>query len=312
MIKYFTCLFTILCLIASTAQAGREGIAAVVNNVAITNSDVNDRLKLIILSTGLPQENKELVERVRGQVVDMLVDESLRVQEAKRLDITVTDADIDDGFKQIAANNNTDADKFKAGLKARGIRLETLADQIRAQVAWGKVVQREVRPKVEVTDADIDTEIEQLRRNIGKTQYLLAEILLTVDESRNANEVETFAANLAAQLKKQPENFPRAAREFSQASGAQQGGNMGWVLADQLPPELAVALTDLQDKSISTPIRTNLGYHILLVRERRTVSESLIPKREEIMQLLGNMRLERAARRYYQDLRSSSFIEKRG
>lgn len=308
---FFALIFAILSLIIPPAHAGREGIEAVVNTAAITNSDVNDRLKLIVLSTGLPQENKELLERVRGQVIDMLIDESLRLQEAKRLDIAVTDAEIDDGFKQIAANNNVPVDTFKAGLKSRGIQLETLADQIRAQVAWGKVVQRQVRPKVEVTDADIDTELEQLRRNIGKTQYLLAEILLTTDNTTKAQDVENFATRLAAQLRQQPENFPRAAREFSQASGAQQGGSMGWVLADQLPPELANALEGLADKSISNPIRTNLGYHILLLQQRRTVTEALIPKRDDIMQTLGTMRLERAARRYYQDVRSSAFIEKR-
>ncbi len=295
-----------------TFASGREGIAAVVNAEAVTNSDVNDRLKLIALSTGLPQDNQELVTRLRAQVKDMLIDETLRLQEANRLEIKVTDAEIEEGFKQIATNNNIPVDKFKEGLKRSGINLQTLADQIRAQVGWGKVIQRQVRPRIEVTDADIDIELQQLRKNIGKTQYLLAEILLTVDEGRPESEVQNFAARLTSQLRQKPESFPRAAREFSQASGAQQGGMMGWVLADQIPSELSAIVEGMKDQSISDPIRSPLGYHILLLRERRSVTEQIMPTREQIMQNIGNMRLERAARRYYQDLRGSAFIELRG
>lgn len=290
--------------------AGKEGIAVIVNQDVITKSDVNERLNLIAASTGMPK-NPELMAKLRPQIVDMLVDEQIRMQEARRLKIDITKEDVEGGFKQIAQQNNIDVSEFKKMLKARGINLRTMEDQIKAQMAWGKVIQKKLRPQIEVSEADIDSELEILRGKIGKTEYLVSNIYLPVTEQKKEAEVSSLANRVVGQLRQQPELFPRVAQQLSQAPGAANGGNLGWVSEGQLPEDLEKVLPKLALKEISAPIKTTLGYYIMVVREKREITEATLPKRDDIAQRLGMERIERAQRRYMMDLQGSAYIEVR-
>ena len=287
-----------------------QGIAVIVNQDAITQSNVNDRMKLIATSTGMP-DTKELMDKLRPQVIDMLVEEQIKLQEAKRLKLTVTQEEINGGFTQISQQNNIPAEDFKKMLKARGIRIGTMEDQIRSQIAWGKVVQKRVRPQIDVSDADIDSQLELLRSKMGKAEYRLANIYLPFNEEKKQGEVKAFADKVVGQLRQQPELFPRVAIQFSQAPGAAQGGVMGWVSEGELATELDEKLPSLTVNEVSDPIKTLSGYYILLVREKRQMTEENLPTREALTERIGTERLDRGQRRYLMDLRSSAYIESR-
>jgi peptidyl-prolyl cis-trans isomerase SurA len=307
-------LFLAVCAISFAAvpvhAANTQGIAVIVNQDAITQSNVNDRMKLIATSTGMP-DTKELMDKLRPQVVDMLVEEQIKLQEAKRLKLNVTQEEINGGFTQIAQQNNIPPEEFKKMLKARNIRIGTMEDQIRSQIAWGKVVQKRVRPQIEVSDADIDSQLEQLRSKIGKTEYRLANIYLPFNEEKKQSEVSEFANKIVSQLRQKPDLFPRIAIQFSQAPGAAQGGLMGWVSEGELAPELDDKLKTLAVNEASEPIKTLSGYYILLVREKRQMTEENLPSREDLTERIGTERLDRGQRRYLMDLRSSAYIESR-
>lgn len=299
-----------LVLPVAAHAAGKEGIAVIVNQDAITNSDVEDRMGLIAASTGMPP-SPELLAKLRPQVIDMLVEEQIKMQEAKRLKIDVTKEEIDGGFNQIAAQNKIPVEDFKKMLTSRKIHLVTMEDQIKAQLAWGKVIQKRLRPQVDISEADIDSELEMLRGKIGKTQYLLADIYLPTDEQRKDSEVSAVAGKVYSQLQKQPELFPRVAQQLSQAPGATQGGGLGWISEGELSQEIDAVLPSLQIGEISAPIKSMTGYHILLLREKRQITEETLPKRDDLTQRLGTERLDRLQRRYLLDLRSSAYIENR-
>jgi peptidyl-prolyl cis-trans isomerase SurA len=307
---FFVCGLVAALTLPLSAQAGKEGIAVVVNQDVVTMSDVGDRLKLIAVSTGLP-DTPELTQKLRPQIVEMLVEEQIKSQEARRLDLKTTPEEVTEAFGQIAAQNNISADEFKKMLKSRGIRLSTLDDQIRTQILWTKVVQRKLRPQVDVSDADIDSEMEKLRENIGKTQYRVAEIFLPVTDPQKDAQAKGFAAKLVAQLRKQPELFPKVARQFSQAPGAAQGGSLGWVSEGQLAQEVDGTIRQMEVGGLSDPVKSLSGYHIVLLQDKRQIAEEHLPPREEILQRLGTQRLDLLQRRYLLDLRSAAFIEKR-
>lgn len=309
--KIFSLLLT-LCLLMPVAAkaAGNEGIAVVVNSDAITNSDVNERMKLIASSTGIPQ-SPEAIKKLRPQIIDMLVDDMLKMQEARRMGVKVSKEEVDGGFAEIAKNNNIPADDFRKMVEKSGIQIRTLEDQIRAQIAWGKVVQGKVRSKIEVSDSDIDAELNKIKRKLGQQQYRLSEIFLPVNNPAKEGELSTFAGKLVEQLRKQPEAFPKAAQQFSQAPGGKRGGDMGWIEKGQLPKEVDDKLETLEVDAISDPIKSQNAYYILMLKEKRVMTEEMLPKREDILQRIGTQRLERAARRYMLDLRATAFIETR-
>jgi peptidyl-prolyl cis-trans isomerase SurA len=313
--KIFSLLLTLLILIpvfipGAAKAAGSEGIAVVVNNEAISNSDVDERMKLIATSTGIAK-NPELMGKLRAQIIDMLIDETLKMQEAKRLKLTVSKADIDAGFAEIAKNNNIAPEDFRKMIDRTGINIETMNDQIKAQLAWGKVIQTRVRPKIEVSDSDIDTEMAKLKSKLGENQYHVAQIYLPINDAAKEADVTNFVSKLDGQLKQQPDAFPKAAQQFSQAPGAKQGGDMGWIEKGQLPDEVDALLDTLDANQISEPVKSQNAFYIIKVIEKRQMTEALLPKREQLLQKIGLQRMERAARRYMLDLRSSAFIETR-
>ena len=105
--------------------------------------------------------------------------------------------------------------------------------------------------------------------------------------------------------------FFRVAQEFSKAAGATNGGVLGWVQQDHLNERVGKALLSMEKNSVSAPVRSASGYHILFLRDVRLISEDTIPDDQQMMTILGNERLERAQRRYYLDLKAAAFIENR-
>ncbi|MFA7276919.1 MAG: peptidylprolyl isomerase [Pseudobdellovibrionaceae bacterium] len=294
----------------ATAATKAESIAAVVNHGVVTISDVNARLTLIAKTTGMP-ESKELMNKLRPQILDSLIEEQLRTQEAERLGLAVEEKEIDNGFSQIAKQNNIPPDTFRKMLGQQGISISTMRDQIKAQIAWQKIIQKRIRPRVNVTDSDIDTELESLKGKINTDQYKLAEIYLPVLDIKQSGQVRSTAQNIFDQLQVTPQAFGKYAKEFSASPGAAQGGLIGWITAGQLPEELDKALPTLVKDKVAAPIQTKTGYYILLLLDKRRLEAGKMPTRDEITEKIGVGRMERAARKYLIDLRAAAFIEKR-
>jgi peptidyl-prolyl cis-trans isomerase SurA len=251
------------------APAGVQigGIIATVNDDVITATDLNDRLRLAFFTSNLP-ETEDNKKRLLPQVLRGLIDESLQRQEAAKLGITVADDEIKTAAARLAADNKLPADQLEDFLKSRGVPIRTLKNQIEAAMLWGKVIQRRLRPLVEVGDEEVQARMDRYRANAGKTEYLVAEIFLRVDDSANEAQVENVASSLVTQIEGGA-NFAAVAQQFSQGAGALQGGDLGWVTQGQLPRELDGALADLGGRGLTRPIRSPSGYHILLVRDTR-------------------------------------------
>ena len=294
----------------NTVQAASETIFAVVNEDAITQSDVEDRMKLIMISSRMPN-TQEMRDQLRPQILNTLIEEQLKFQEAARLEQVVTQEEIDSGFAQIAQQNNAPPEQFKEMIMRSGININTMYRQIESQSAWGKVVQTYIRPQISISDADVQDAMQRLKENIGETEYLLAEIFLPLEDPKEASELNLLANKLSQDLREQRVPFFKVAQQFSKSAGASSGGDLGWIQQSQLEEEISEVLAKMQPNEISTPVRTRTGYHILLLREKRTLSEDTMPSEAGMMNDIGTERLERMQRRHLQDLKAGAFIEQR-
>lgn len=287
-----------------------EKIAAVVNSDAITFSDVSDRMNMIIASSGLA-DTEDIREKLKSQVIGSLIDEQIRLQEARRLNLEIGESEVNNAFSALAKQNKMSFGDFRKVIEERGVPLKTMERQITSQIAWTKVVQQELRPQINISEKDIDDLLARLEKNIGKTEYLVAEIYLPVEAAKSENEVKQLAQKLAGQLQSGKASFFRVAQQFSKAAGAPQGGDMGWVQEGQLEGPLDEALKGLDKDQVSVPVRSLSGYHILLARDKRDILKDNIPSRQDVMNTLGLERLDRLQRRYFMDLKSAAFIENR-
>ncbi len=267
----------IILLLSGTAKAhasAEEGIAAVVNDSVITVTDVNERTKLY-LSGSSQQSSPEDRKKMEQQVLGKLIDEALQLQEAKKLDITIDEGQVNNGFSYIAKQNNLSPDEFRKRLKDSGVSIDSLFAQIKAEIAWDQVIKRKLRPQVSITESDIDMTMDQIAQGKGKKQYHVAEILLNVPNAAEDSDVHSKADDLVKQIR-DGAPFSGIARANSQAPGANSGGDLGWVQEGQLAPELDAVLKKLQPGQIAPPILSGNNYHILFLRETRNSGDDSV------------------------------------
>lgn len=251
----------------AAASAGDLSIAAVVNDEAVSNADVDGRLRLALLGAGM-QPPPEVVARLKTQVLRAMVDERIQLQEAKRLGVTVEEEEIAQELARLAQQNGVPPDKLAAFFASRGVPLSALREQIRASIAWAKVVQRKIRPQIVVGEDEVDAEVERLQTVAGSQEFLVASILLPVDRPQEEDSVRQTGLRLIEQMAKGA-RFSAVARQFSQDPTAASGGDLGWVRPGQLDPKVDAALAQMKPGSVSPPIRTASGFQIVMLREVR-------------------------------------------
>ncbi len=254
---------------AATALAqGDQRIAAIVNDEVISIQDVEDRLDLLLATSNL-DDSAESRSRLRPEVLRILVDDALKRQEARRLDIKVVRADIDRAIAQIEEQSKLSPGQLAEVLRQRGVSMASLVDQLEADLAWIRVVNRLARDRLEIAAEDIDAEIGRLQQSTGQPEFRVAEIFLPVDDPREEDDVAELATRLVNDIRGGA-SFAALARNFSQGATAAAGGDLGWIRRGQIDDPLDAALPQLAPGQVSPPIRTSLGYHLLLLVDRRT------------------------------------------
>src|SRR5208282_1417286 len=250
----------------SLAQESR--IVAVVNNDVITADDVAGRLMLVMRSSDIP-DTPENQQRLAPRVLRQMIDEKLELQEATRLNVKVSDEEINDALASLEQRNNMPKGQLDQYLKQAGIPRATLISQITASIVWGKVIRGRLSQEVAVSDEEVSEAMTRIKEDAGKPQSHMAEIFLAMDNPSQEDEIQRLADRLIDQIR-HGANFSSVAQQFSQSPSAAAGGDIGWLTPNQLGSPLGDAMEKMKPGEMSYPIRTPAGYYILYVVERRT------------------------------------------
>ena len=245
-------------------------IAAVVNDDIISAFDLISRLTLVVAASEL-KDSSEVRRQLAPQVLRSLIEDKLKLQEAKRLQIHVSQKDIDLALIRMEKQNGMPRGGLDSFLRQNAINKPTLIEQVKAEIAWSKTVFRKFGRGIRVGVDEIDEKLAEISNNRGKPEYLVAEIFLSYGDERGEEEVRTQAERMINQISNGA-SFPVLARSFSHSSTAASGGDLGWVRLGQLGGELDAALVKMQPGTISPPIQTQSGYYILILRKRRISS----------------------------------------
>ena len=248
-----------------------DGIAATVNDEPISDFELNQRMALIAATTlnvKISQMKPEDLKRLRGQVLEQLEDEKIRLQEAAKKHVTVSPTEVDKQVNRLVADNHLTLDQLRTVLSDAGSSIDAMRAEMTAQIAWQKAVQQEYGDRINITPADIDAEMVRAADGANKPHFLVAEIFLPVENSDQDSKVQKDAQNLEGQLQ-QGAQFATLARQFSQSPTAAQGGDLGWVHEGQLAPELNAALSAMKVGTLSHPVRSVGGYYLLALRARQ-------------------------------------------
>ena len=244
-------------------------IAAVVNDDVISIYDLAARIKIIVASSNL-RDAPELRRQIAPQVLRTLVDEYLQTQEAARLDIAVTERDIEFTIDQIEQKRGMGEGGFDKFVRTHRLDRDALLTQIRAEIAWTKLIRRRLNSAISVGEDEIDEALARLENSRGQPEYRVAEIFLSIESTAQEREIMKTAENLLTQLR-QGAAFRGIARQFSQSATSAVGGDIGWVILGQLPVEIDTILPAMAPGDISDVVHTFDGVHIIKLIDRRNV-----------------------------------------
>jgi peptidyl-prolyl cis-trans isomerase SurA len=248
-------------------------IVAVVNGEVISNIDVDNRARLFALSTGMPL-TPDVIDRLKQQILRQLIDERLRMQEVQRRKIVIPDKAIAAAIHDIESRNNLPAGGLRQKLAADGVSQRTLIDQIRTQLGWGQVLREQLGQQVNISDAEIAERQRILVQQIGKPEYRMGEIFVPVEDPAATADAERFAETVIAELRRGAA-FPVVAAQFSQNQTALQGGELGWVQANQLDPEVARLVAEMPVGAISNPVKVPGGFSIVTLQGKRDIGREM-------------------------------------
>lgn len=241
---------------------------AIVNGAVITDLDIDQRLALAVVASGgkIGQQERE---QLRIQVMRNLIDEKLQIAEAREQEITVEEGQVEGAFARVAKNFGRSSEAFARYLKDIGTSAQSLRDQIRAEVAWSQLMRRRVEPFVNVGDDEVKAAMDRMEASKGQQEYRLGEIFIAASPEQ-LERARTTANRIVEQIRNGA-SFVAYARQYSEASTAAVGGDMGWVMSSQLSPALRSVADGLPKGQISEPLEVAGGITVLAKVDQREV-----------------------------------------
>jgi peptidyl-prolyl cis-trans isomerase SurA len=241
---------------------------AIVNGEIITQTDVDHRIALLIIANGGEIPADEL-DRLRQQVLRNLIDESLQIQAAKAEEIKIPSTDIDRALARVASNIGRTPEQLDEFLRSNGSSIRTMRRQIEGELAWSRLQRKKIESFVSVGDEEVKAVLDRLNSAKGTQEFRVAEIFISAPPGSEPQS-QQVAGQILNQLQ-QGASFAAYARQYSEASTAAVGGDLGWVRPEQLPDPLAAAVRQMVPGSISPPIRVQGGFSIIGVQDTRRV-----------------------------------------
>ena len=244
---------------------------AKVNGQIITGTDIDQRVALVLSANNGAKISDEELQDLRLRVLRNLIDETLQIQEAKAQKIEVTKDEVEQAYERIASEKfkETTADLDKT-LRSIGSSPASLKRQIEGELAYNNLVQRNVEPFVNVSEEEVNDLYNRLQASRGTEEYRIGEIYLSATPETRAA-VAQNATKIVDQIKSGG-SFLAYARQFSEASTAAVGGELGWIRLEQLQnPTLEAAVQQLQPGQLAGPIEIPGGFDILVLIDKRKI-----------------------------------------
>lgn len=267
-----------------------DQISVVVNDDVITRHELDTYLEKIrqqLKKQGTPLPAAKELEK---QVLERMIIDMIQLQFAKESGLRIDDAQLDKALNRIAQQNNfaTLAD-FRTKLVKEGVDFKKFREEIRSEIIFSRLREREVDSKLVVSENEIDNYLAMQKKQSGKSEEVeLAHILVQVPEQASAvkiNESKQRADQAWAQLQGGAQ-FAQVAAGFSDAKDGLQGGNLGWRPLDRLPSIFQDALQHMQQGEISAVLRSPNAFHIVKLLDKRNKDTPVVITQTHVRHIL--------------------------
>jgi peptidyl-prolyl cis-trans isomerase SurA len=293
-----TAIFAVLAW--ATLSYGAELIDRI---VAVVGGEVITYRELESFTDQFPQMSKE-------EALEMMIDDMLIEQEAKRQGINVTDVELESAFQTRLAQLGVTEEKFREMLAQQGMTVEQFRELLRGKLVKMRFVKMEIRGEIEVSEEEMLNYYRVHSEEFQKSPEVhLALIIIPIPNNADAQQIEQVR-KLANEIYERA----RAGEDFNEliASYSKGGGDIGWVAEDEMNENFAKAIRGLKAGEVSEPFETERGLNILKVVEVR--SAQAIPyeeAKEEIFEKLYDIKIQEHLDRLVARIKERTPIERK-
>lgn len=280
-----------------------QSIVAMVNGEAVTNFDIEQRIKLTTLTTRKAP--------TRQEALDELINDKVKIKEGKKYGLDISGADIEAAFGNMASRMRMNSDQLVKTLENSGVRPETLKSKMRADMTWGNLVRGRFQRNLEVSEKEVRAALGQNPDDKAQTEsfdYVMRPIVLVVPRGAPASATE-LRRKEAELLRGRIQTCDEAVSLFrSMRDGAIRDA------VTRSSADLPVPLRELLDKTtigkLTPPEVTRQGVEMVALCDRKATTADT-PAKRQMKEKMYTERYEAKSKSYLQDIRKGSMIEMR-
>jgi peptidyl-prolyl cis-trans isomerase SurA len=294
-----------------------DRVVAIVNNDVILLSDLKQMMATFgatLDEQGYTQFQKDqIIKEQRPKIIEQLIYDKLTDQQVQRYNIKISDDEVDATIERIRKLNNMSADELHLSLEKEGISYDDYRKEIKKRILRARLVNREVKSKIVITDEDIRSYYDAHKEEYGvHTKYELRHILIKVPPSASADDKKSALKriNRIYDALKDGESFEKLAQEYSEAPSASRSGLLGIFDIDILSHQIKEALVGIEPRQFTKVVDTDQGYQIFYVESiTQTGGKSIEDVRSEIQEKLFADVVDRKFNEWIKELRQRSHIQ---
>lgn len=281
-----------------------DRIVAIVNEDIITLKEVEQYIHVEKKEKLKSVDDHFLGLRIKERL-DMLIENTLIKQEAKKMKIEVADTEVQQVVENIKKQNLITEEELKEQLARENMSYEEFLRGIRMALLRNKVLARVITPVMNLTEEKLIQYYSSRPEQFTQEELHLYQIFIS-----GLRQDSQQIAKKAYELLREGMNFEEVAKIYSDDPSGEKGGDIGFVKKEELIPELKDALKDLKEGEYTQPIRTQYGFHILLLKERK--KGEVLPFEEVKDEIKRKLIMEESEKRYkdyIEKLKKNSYIE---
>jgi len=294
-----------------------DRIVAVVNDDIITYQELQKELqpyeKKLATSDYSPENEERMRYKVRGEILNRMIDDKLTDQEAKKNNIHLSESEIDSNIEKIKAANMWTDEMLREGLKREGMTMEAYRESLKRNGIRGRLVNSAVKSKIVVTKEDVLSYYESHAENYdGELKYHLRNIIMMFPAGAGGAEKQVVfeKMNKVYDELRDGANFELLAELYSESSQAEKGGDLGLISFEDISPQLQQAIKDLAVGQHTQVIETERGYQIFYIEDiTRVGGKTFEEAQADIEQQLYNDLVDEKFKSWLGDLRENSHIK---
>ncbi len=308
----FVAIFIIVLTVPARGAVLLDRVVAVVNQDVITWSELYKAMKMDAspnVRDMTAETRDKIFKEQEAPFLENLINVKLELQQAASEGLTVGDEEVKEAIDSIKKKYSMSDAVLAESLKKEGYTLDEYRKRLREQILVSKVVNRDIRSKILVTDSDVHNYVEGHKSSLeGVEGYRISQIFFKMPASaEEKSRIEEKAEAIVKRIKG-GENFAELAKEYSEDASASAGGDLGFIKKDQLMKEFRDEVARMKPGDVSSPFWSKSGLHIIKLDEKSGAggaNQIEEQAREEVTKNLFNEKYNE----WVKSLRDQAFIE---